>query len=66
LIAADSCGFLHLRGATNFASAVKIRDNEFAYGQLRGWGMTYQYSSSADTPRMRALLRGFNLGRARR
>lgn len=44
--AADSCGFLHLRGATNFASAVKIRDNEFAYGQLRGWGMIYQYSSS--------------------
>lgn len=50
--AADSCGFLHLRGATNFASAVKIRDNEFAYGQLRGWGMIYQYSSSADSGEM--------------
>ena len=45
--AANSCGCLHLRGSTNYASTVKIRDNADAYGQLRGWGSVFAYSSTA-------------------
>lgn len=43
--AANAWGCLHLRGATNYATTVKIRDNVDAYGQLRGWGSIYAYSS---------------------
>ena len=39
-------GCLHLRGSTNYATTVKIRDNAGAYGQLRGWGSIFAYSSS--------------------
>ena len=40
-------GRLHLRGATNYANTVKIRDDAGAYGQLRGWGSIFAYSSSS-------------------
>ena len=43
--AADAWGCLHLRGSTNYATTVTIRDNVDAYGQLRGWGSIYAYSS---------------------
>lgn len=43
--AAGAWGCLHLRGSTNYATTVKIRDNVDAYGQLRGWGSIYAYSS---------------------
>lgn len=45
--AAGAWGCLHLRGATNYADTVKIRDNEAAYGQLRGWGAIYKYSATS-------------------
>lgn len=45
--AANAWGCLHLRGATNYADTVKIRDNVDAYGQLRGWGSIFKYSASA-------------------
>lgn len=45
--AADTWGCLHLRGATNHADTVKIRDHADAYGQLRGWGSIFKYSSTA-------------------
>ena len=48
----ESWGCLHLRGSTNFVSTMRIRDNESAYGQLRGWGMVYSYSASAASGEM--------------
>lgn len=45
--AANAWGCLHLRGATNYADTVKIRDHVDAYGQLRGWGSIFKYSATA-------------------
>lgn len=45
--AENAWGCLHLRGATNYADTVKIRDHVDAYGQLRGWGSIFKYSASA-------------------
>lgn len=50
--AANTWGCLHLRGATNYAGTVKIRDNVDAYGQLRGWGSIFQYHATSASGEM--------------
>jgi len=50
--AENSSGWLQLRGATNLTDSVTIRSKATAYGQLRGWGSIYRYSSNSTCGEM--------------